>query len=200
MFMQADPIVPILLSVGLISLLLKALVFPVVKLQPAYSHSSRFVSSNAPHQFDFAVSSIDQGGAMARIGNESRARQFVDDVRLALEKYRDVDVALTDGYLAPAVIPNGSIWEFTNYWHAFKAAFDFNTDQPASLIYERDSQGQFTLIGAAYSAPERFTQEQLDQRIPRGAAKWEQHRTFGWVARIFLDDNVGRVAAEKKVV
>ena len=111
---------------------------------------------------------------------------FIEGLCRSLSRYQDCRVALADNYLSRASNETQSIWEFTNYWYGFKAAFDFDPNHPTSLIYQRDSQGQYILIGAAFTAPERFTAEQRRERIANDIAEWQPHGMFGWVARIYF--------------
>ena len=110
----------------------------------------------------------------ARPGDEAKARVVVDQARQALEKYRDYNAALADGF--KIFLPNvpQKMYHFTNWQYAVGAAFSFDPTKPTSLLYEKNGSG-YKLIGAMYTAPYRFSEDQLDSRIPLSVAQWHQH-------------------------
>ena len=109
-----------------------------------------------------------------RPGDRERAQKIVEAVRPALEKYRDYNNALADGYRI--FLPNvpQKMYHFTNWLYAMDAAFEFDPTKPTSLLYEKHGN-DYKLIGAMYTAPVRFTEQQLDERIPLSVAQWHQH-------------------------
>jgi hypothetical protein len=70
----------------------------------------------------------------------------------------------------------GLAWEyhFTNYQYAIGEAFRFDPTKPTSLLYEKHGD-DYKLIGAMYTAPVRFSEQQLNERIPLSMAQWHQH-------------------------
>jgi hypothetical protein len=66
-------------------------------------------------------------------------------------------------------------YHYTNYENAFTAAFDFDPTKPTSLLYADDKDGKKQLIGVMFTAPARFTEDQLADRIPMSVAQWHQH-------------------------
>jgi hypothetical protein len=105
-----------------------------------------------------------------------RAAKLVTELRSAIAKYRDVRVAVDDGFrqFAPQV-KDQRVYHFTNYKWAFENAFRFNPEKPTSLLYKKDSNGSFVLIGAMYTAPKRFSEEKLNERVPLSVAQWHKH-------------------------
>ena len=103
----------------------------------------------------------------ANPADSARAAKLVMNLRSAISKYRDVRVAVDDGFrqFAPQV-KNQPVYHFTNYRWGFENAFRFNPDKPTSLLYKKDTSGNFVLIGAMYTAPKRFSLEKLDARVP----------------------------------
>jgi hypothetical protein len=93
------------------------------------------------------------------------------------EKYKDYHTALNDGF--QIFLPNvpQKTYHFTNYGYAFEAAFGFNPEHPTSLLYEKHGD-DYKLVGVMYTAPKRFTEDDLDQRIPRSVAQWHEHVNF----------------------
>jgi hypothetical protein len=107
-------------------------------------------------------------------GDQEKAQKVVEQGREALKKYRDYKVALAEGF--QIFLPNvpQKMYHFTNYQYAFDAAFSFDPTRPTSLLYEKHGDG-YKLIGAMYTAPVNFTEDQLNARIPLSVAQWHQH-------------------------
>ncbi len=180
--MKSELIVPMLVSVGLMALMLRALVFRQPKLQSAHATRTLHRSYAAQPESRFVIADCSQSPSLM----DQESVGFIADLCRSLARYQDCRVALADNYLSRACDETQSIWEFTNYWYGFKAAFDFDLHHPTSLIYRRDSHGQYTLIGAAFTAPERFSAEQRVERLPAHIAEWQPHGMFGWVARVYF--------------
>ncbi len=107
-------------------------------------------------------------------GDQAKAQTVVDQARVALERYKDYKLALADGY--KIFLPNvpQHMYHFTNLTYAMGEAFRFDATKPTSLLYEKHGDG-YALIGAMYTAPVRFTEEQLNERIPLSVAQWHLH-------------------------
>ena len=107
-------------------------------------------------------------------GDEERAQKVVETARGVVEKYKDYRTALADGY--KIFLPNVSqkMYHFTNYKYAFEAAFKFNPGHPTSLLYEKHGE-EYRLVGVMYTAPKRYHEKDLDQRIPLSIAQWHEH-------------------------
>jgi len=106
--------------------------------------------------------------------DRKRADEIVQRLRPAIEKYKDVKVAERDGF--KAFLPNvpQQMYHFTNWRYAVEAAFRFNPEHPTSLLYEKHGDS-YKLIGAMYTAPKRFTEDELNERVPLGVAQWHEH-------------------------
>ena len=107
-------------------------------------------------------------------GDDQKAEEIAGQARQALEKYKDYNVALADGF--KIFLPNikQEMYHFTSWQNAVAAAFAFDPTKPTSLLYEKTGTG-YKLIGAMYTAPYRFTEDQLNERIPLSVAQWHQH-------------------------
>jgi hypothetical protein len=107
-------------------------------------------------------------------GDAAKAQEVAEQARQALEHYRDYRVALDEGYRI--FLPNvpQKMYHFTNYQYAMGEAFRFDPSKPTSLLYEKHGN-DYKLIGAMYTAPVRFSEEQLNKRIPLSVAQWHQH-------------------------
>jgi hypothetical protein len=105
-----------------------------------------------------------------------RAAYVINELRQAIVKYQDVKVAEADGYkmFAPE-IKNQPQYHFTKRWNAIRNQFGFDPARPTSLLYKKDAQGQFHLIGAMYTASKRTSEEGLNERVPLSVAHWHRH-------------------------
>ena len=110
-------------------------------------------------------------------GDAEKAQLVVVAARGAMEKYKDYHVALNDGFrIFHPEVPQKQ-YHFTNFRNAFKAAMSFNPDIPTSLLYEKNGD-DYRLVGVMYTAPKRFTEDDLNQRIPLSIAQWHEHVNF----------------------
>jgi hypothetical protein len=112
----------------------------------------------------------------ASIADSLRANGIVNDLRVAVAKYRDVKVAEEDGFkmFAPQ-IKNQLVYHFTKSLWALENQFTFDPTRPTSLLYRKDAQGNLVLVGAMFTAPKRYTTSDLDKRIPTSVAQWHKH-------------------------
>jgi hypothetical protein len=115
----------------------------------------------------------------ANRADSARAADLVRELRSSIAKYKDVRVAVEDGYVqfAPGM-KSQKVLHFTNRGSAVRAAFSFDPARPTSLLYKPVQGGQPILIGAMYTAPKRASLEDLDKRVPLSVAKWHKHTNF----------------------
>lgn len=110
-------------------------------------------------------------------GDEERAQKVVIAARAVMEKYKDYHTALNDGFqIFHPEIPQKQ-YHFTNYRDALNAFFNFDPSRPTSLLYEKEGDG-YRLVGVMYTAPKRFTEDDLNQRIPLSIAQWHEHVNY----------------------
>ncbi len=109
--------------------------------------------------------------------DQARAAQILAALRPAIEKYQDYKVALADGYKIFAPNVPQPIYHFTSRSNALRAQFTFDPARPTSLLYKKVGDG-YQLVGAMYTAPKRFTEDQLNQRVPLSVARWHKHVNF----------------------
>jgi hypothetical protein len=110
----------------------------------------------------------------ANAADQERAQQIVIEARSALEKYTDYRQALADGYKIFAPKIQAKMKHFTNYKYAFEAAYKFDPEHPTSLLYEKHGDN-YKLIGAMYTAPRTFSEDELNARVPLSVAQWHEH-------------------------
>ena len=110
----------------------------------------------------------------ATAADTTKAQQIVESARASLEKYRDVKAAEADGFKIFHGEVKQPMYHFTNFRYAMEAGWSFNPEHPTSLLYEK-SGDTYKLIGAMYTAPARFSEDELDKRVPLSVAQWHQH-------------------------
>jgi hypothetical protein len=112
--------------------------------------------------------------APMRAGDAARAAAIADTVRGAIEKYRDYHVALDEGFtIFHAEVPQ-KVYHFTSKPNAIAAFFTFDPSRPTSLLYRKTASG-YALVGAMFTAPKRYTPEELNARVPLSVAAWHMH-------------------------
>jgi hypothetical protein len=110
-------------------------------------------------------------------GDAERAQKVLEAARVVMMRYRDYHSALDEGFrIFHPELPQ-KMYHFTNYKWAAEAEFSFNPDHPTSLLYEKHGDS-YTLVGIMYTAPKRYTEADLDQRIPLSVAQWHEHINF----------------------
>jgi hypothetical protein len=112
--------------------------------------------------------------APARPGDAVRAAAIADTVGRAIEKYADYHVALEDGFtIFLPKIPQ-RIYHFTSRANAIRSQWAFDPARPTSLLYRKTSDG-YRLVGAMFTAPNRDTPAELNERVPLSVAEWHMH-------------------------
>lgn len=107
-------------------------------------------------------------------GDIQRANEIVSQLRAGIDKYKDYNVALNDGYHIFLPKLQQPEYHFTSYKNGFLEAFAFDPARPTSLLYKKTSGG-YQLVGAMYTMPKRATEEQLNARVPLSVAMWHLH-------------------------
>lgn len=106
--------------------------------------------------------------------DQKRAQEIVEQLRQAMERYKDYHVALNEGFrIFHPNLPQKE-YHFTNYTNGFLEAFTFDPARPTSLLYKKTANG-YELAGAMYTMPRRAKEEQLDERVPLSIATWHLH-------------------------
>ena len=123
-----------------------------------------------PHMFMTAL-------RPANPADQARADQILATLRPAIAKYKDYRVALADGF--KIFLPNvpQQHYHFTKWRYAVEAQFAFNPAHPTSLLYKK-TPGGYELEGAMFTAPKRFTEDELNERVPLSVARWHKHVNF----------------------
>ena len=111
-------------------------------------------------------------------GDQQKADAIAADAQQAMEPYRDYRKALADGYRI--FLPNVKQpqYHFTNYANGRAANWTFDPLKPTSLLYTKNADGGYTLVGAMYTDRVTASEDELNERIPLSIARWHQHVNF----------------------
>lgn len=111
-------------------------------------------------------------------GDQQKADSIVAAAKTAMAPYQDYRKALADGY--QIFLPNvpQPQYHFTNYKNALAARSHFDPLKPTSLLYKKNSDGGYTLVGAMYTDNVDATENELNERIPLSVASWHEHVNF----------------------
>ena len=109
-----------------------------------------------------------------RPGDRQRAIAIVAALRPALERYRDYQVALQNGYAIFMPQVPQPVYHFTNYLEGLAERFRFQPDHATSLLYRKTRTG-YELVGAMYTAPPDASDTDLDARVPLSVTQWHEH-------------------------
>lgn len=106
----------------------------------------------------------------------AHANQLAQQLRRAIEKYRDVHSAEKAGYRQfPPKAEGLKVVHYVNLWLSYLEAWRVDPEQPGSLLYERQPDGSLRLLGAMITAPAEATLEDLNKRVPISIARWHLH-------------------------
>ncbi len=118
-----------------------------------------------------------------------RARDLINTLRRVLARYHDSRVALSEGYRIFLPTVPQEVYHFTDYGAASQEySGHFDPARPGSLLYVRNSGGDYVLVGAMYSAPADYAADQLDALVPLSVAHWHAHTNICLPNGITLDD------------
>jgi hypothetical protein len=107
-----------------------------------------------------------------------RAKAVVDQVRAAMEKYKDYKKAIADGYVQANPGVDQPQFHFTNGVNAKLADTTFDPTRPTALLYYRTPMQKFKLEGVMFTARPDATEDELNQRIPLSIVRWHKHTNF----------------------
>jgi hypothetical protein len=120
--------------------------------------------------------------------DEDRAAYVMESCRRALLPYRNYRAALMQGFqIFLPQIPQ-PVYHFTNYAASGEEyRGNFNLDRPGAVLYVKNGD-DYELVGAMYSAPPEYTEDQLNELIPLSVARWHQHVNICLPEGISLND------------
>ena len=111
-------------------------------------------------------------------GDEQRAKAVVEQVRAAIERYRDYKKAVADGYVQANPTVDQPQFHFTNEANAKLADSEFDPARPTSLLYFQTPMQKFRLEGVMFTTRPNATEDELNERIPLSVARWHKHTNF----------------------
>src|SRR5579871_4648744 len=105
-------------------------------------------------------------------GDQARADAVAAAAKQAMEPYRDYRKALADGYTI--FLPNvpQPQYHFTKARYGIEAQWSFDPLKPTSLLYKKNADGGYTLVGAMYTDRVDASEDELNRRIPLSIAQW----------------------------
>src|ERR1700723_3286680 len=118
-----------------------------------------------------------------------RAHDVMNTLRRALVKYHDSSVALFEGQQIFLPTVPEDVYHFTDFRAAQQEYMGHSDPRfPGSLLYVKNSSGDYVLVGAMYSAPPDNTPDQLDAIIPLSVAHWHAHTNICLPNGVTLND------------
>jgi len=121
--------------------------------------------------------------------DEARARDILETLRGSMTRYRDYRVALAKGMriFLPGIPQD--VYHFTDYTQSdLEYQGRVNLAHPGSLLYSKNADDGYTLVGAMYSAPPDATMDDLDQIVPLSIARWHVHTNICLPADLTIGD------------
>ena len=121
-------------------------------------------------------------------GDRERAARLLSDLRAAIAKYGDHEVARAEGFQPFLPTVPQDVYHFVHYpatADEYRGVFD--VARPGSLLYRGRGDAR-ELVGAMYSAPAHLTPDQLHERIPLGIGRWHAHVNVCLPEGITLED------------
>ena len=118
-----------------------------------------------------------------------RAHDVLNTLRRELSRYRDSSVALSEGYQIFLPTVPQEVYHFTDF-RAAQNEYMGHSDRrfPGSLLYVKNKNGDYVLVGAMYSAPADASADQLDAIIPLSVARWHAHTNICLPNGVTLND------------
>src|SRR5260370_7247532 len=153
-------------------------------IAPAFAHDMAAMGNMDGHDKSAAPNAMGSHMAMdahmvmtpvrpETLADIERARGILNTLRRMLSDYRDSQVALDQGYKIFLPTVPQDVYHFTDYSAAAEEyAGHFNPSRPASLLYVKNSRGDYVLVGAMYSAPPDSTPGRLHHLIPLSLGAW----------------------------
>jgi len=160
---------------------------------PAYAHDIDLDGDTAPNSMGIQMCtgphmSVTRSRPQTPQDIE-RAHDVIGTLRRVLARYHDSRVALSEGYQIFLPTVPQEVYHFTDYGAAQQEYIGhFDPARPGSLLYVKNANGDYVLVGAMYSAPADYTPDQLDALIPLSVAHWHAHTNICLPDGVTLDD------------
>jgi hypothetical protein len=108
-------------------------------------------------------------------GDKERAEVVVDNVRAAIERYKDYKKAIADGFNQANPTVDQPQFHFTNDANAKYADTVFDPTRPTSLLFFRTPKNRFTIEGVMFTTRSSASEDELNRRVPLSVARWHKH-------------------------
>lgn len=110
-------------------------------------------------------------------GDQAQADELARQLKANIQKYRDVEVAIADGFQSFPPDPPPSLKEihYVNRQFSAEEKEELDPAKPGSLLYRQMPDGNLQLIGAMFTAPPTASLEELDDRVPLSVTQWHLH-------------------------
>lgn len=153
-----------------IAMLFFILSFPLLPLSPPSAEAgSSKPAASSPQDLHLRFTALQPKTPQCL----QRGQELVDTLRRSLEKYRDYKAAQAAGYTGYYTDADLPMYHFASKWRAFKELMHFDPTAPTALLYKKTA-GNYQLIGVMYYAPGRYSEDQLDGRVPLCLARWHR--------------------------
>jgi len=110
--------------------------------------------------------------------DEEKVKALINQIKAAIEKYKDYKKALADGYIIGNPKVDQRQYHFTNNTNVRLADTQFDPTRPSSLLYYHTPTERYRLEGVMFTDSTSATEDELNQRIPLSIARWHEHTNF----------------------
>jgi hypothetical protein len=111
-------------------------------------------------------------------GDQQKADAVAAAAKQAMAPYKDYRKALADGYqIFLPEVPQPQ-YHFTRYDYGLEARNHFDPLKPTSLLYKKNPDSGYTLVGVMYTDRVDAGESEVNDRIPLSIAHWHQHINF----------------------
>lgn len=111
----------------------------------------------------------------ASTADSTRGAELVAFIRQHLARYRSVDTAIADGFRPFHPEVPQPVYHYTNLLYGLEARATFDPAHPTSLLYRKNADATFTLVGVMYTAPRYYSDSALNVRVPLSLTHWHEH-------------------------
>jgi len=124
-------------------------------------------------------------------GLQQQTRCELQQAREATQKYRDINVAIKDGYAdISVVLPNMGY----HYMRSTIVDAAFEITKPEILVYNKTHEGDFELVAVEYAVPIDISPNTAPQGFTGNTDVWDHNTGFGlWLlhAWVFKPNDAG---------
>jgi hypothetical protein len=151
--------------------LLAIAITPILTAQSEHDHDMPGMAHMSGHMYMTSL-------RPAKPGDQAKADAIVAAAKQAMKPYEDYHAALAEGFRI--FLPNipQPLYHFTNATNGFAARDHFDPLKPTSLLYRKNPDGGYKLIGVMYTDRVDASEDEISERIPLSIARWHLHTNF----------------------